>query len=318
MDDKTYEDVLTPLKEKRGFYIFLFLSEFSLEAVGCGNTNGICLGGSIKIPGKGMNYRPLWFWIRSILFPRGNLVASALTLLDWKGPWAEEPEWPSCRSTPRGAPRSPDCGQLSGPGSQYQGWETLSRELQGEGREIVGRLRAVREEKQQPGQVFSSCSRWPRGRERPPSRVGQTEVLRSSSERLRKLLHGVFSADSWLVKTHYSSRFWSQMWASACLGKLKEMVRKASFWGSLHGLASLVCKVKARCYLLSHVRLFATRGLQPARLLCPSNSPGKSSGVGCHSLLQGMFPTQGLSPVSCFARGLFIVWAARPCIHRPI
>ena len=61
MDDKTYEDVLTPLKEKRGFYIFLFLSEFSLEAVGCGNTNGICLGGSIKIPGKGMNYRPLWF-----------------------------------------------------------------------------------------------------------------------------------------------------------------------------------------------------------------------------------------------------------------
>lgn len=91
MDDKTYEDVLTPLKEKRGFYIFLFLSEFSLEGVGCGNTNGICLGGSIKIPGKDMNYRPLWFLIMSILFPRGNLVSSALTLLAWKGPWAEEP-----------------------------------------------------------------------------------------------------------------------------------------------------------------------------------------------------------------------------------
>ena len=27
------------------------------------------------------------------------------------------------------------------------------------------------------------------------------------------------------------------------------------------------------------------------RLLCPWNSPSKNTGVGCHSLLQGMFPT---------------------------
>ena len=35
--------------------------------------------------------------------------------------------------------------------------------------------------------------------------------------------------------------------------------------------------------------------LQPARLLCPWNSPGKNTGVGCHFLLQGIFPTQGLN-----------------------
>ena len=29
-------------------------------------------------------------------------------------------------------------------------------------------------------------------------------------------------------------------------------------------------------------------GLYPARLLCPWNSPGKNTGVGCHSLLQGI------------------------------
>ena len=29
----------------------------------------------------------------------------------------------------------------------------------------------------------------------------------------------------------------------------------------------------------------------PTRLLCPRNSPGKNTGVGCHSLLQGIFPT---------------------------
>ena len=28
-------------------------------------------------------------------------------------------------------------------------------------------------------------------------------------------------------------------------------------------------------------------GLDPARLLCPWNSPGKNTGVGCHFLLQG-------------------------------
>ena len=37
-------------------------------------------------------------------------------------------------------------------------------------------------------------------------------------------------------------------------------------------------------------------GLQPARLLCPRGSPGKTSAVGCHSLFQGVFLTQGLSP----------------------
>ena len=35
-------------------------------------------------------------------------------------------------------------------------------------------------------------------------------------------------------------------------------------------------------------------GLQPARLLCLRNSPGKNTGVGCRALLQVIFPTQGL------------------------
>ena len=34
-------------------------------------------------------------------------------------------------------------------------------------------------------------------------------------------------------------------------------------------------------------------GLWSARLLCPWDSPGKNTGVGCHFLLQGIFPTQG-------------------------
>ena len=37
-------------------------------------------------------------------------------------------------------------------------------------------------------------------------------------------------------------------------------------------------------------------GLQITRLLCPWNFPGNDIGVGCHFLLQGIFPTQGLNP----------------------
>ena len=36
--------------------------------------------------------------------------------------------------------------------------------------------------------------------------------------------------------------------------------------------------------------------LQPARLLCPWNSPGKNTEVGNHSLLQGILTTQGSNP----------------------
>ena len=32
---------------------------------------------------------------------------------------------------------------------------------------------------------------------------------------------------------------------------------------------------------------------QPTRLLCPRDSLGKNTGVGCHALLQGIFSTQG-------------------------
>ena len=36
--------------------------------------------------------------------------------------------------------------------------------------------------------------------------------------------------------------------------------------------------------------------VEPIRPLCSWNSPGQNSGVGSHSLLQGIFPTQGLNP----------------------
>ena len=42
------------------------------------------------------------------------------------------------------------------------------------------------------------------------------------------------------------------------------------------------------------------------------NSPGKNAGVGSHSVLRGIFPTQGSNPVSCTGgRFLTIIWTTR-------
>ena len=47
---------------------------------------------------------------------------------------------------------------------------------------------------------------------------------------------------------------------------------------------------------LSRVQLFVTLRTVAYRLLHPWDFPGKSTGVGCHFLLQGILPTQGLNP----------------------
>ena len=46
---------------------------------------------------------------------------------------------------------------------------------------------------------------------------------------------------------------------------------------------------------LNHIQLLQFHRLQPTRLLCPWDFPGKNTGVGCDFLLQGIFPTQRLN-----------------------
>ena len=47
-----------------------------------------------------------------------------------------------------------------------------------------------------------------------------------------------------------------------------------------------------RAQLLRLSFSFQPHGLQTSGLLCPWGFPGKNTGVGCHALLQGIFPTQ--------------------------
>ena len=50
----------------------------------------------------------------------------------------------------------------------------------------------------------------------------------------------------------------------------------------------------------------------------PGDSPGKNTGVGCHSLLQGVFPTQELNlGLPRFIAGRFLtIWATRETEHK--
>ena len=58
-------------------------------------------------------------------------------------------------------------------------------------------------------------------------------------------------------------------------------------------------KWKVKVKSLSRVRLLQSHGLQPTRLLCPCDFPGKSTGVGCHCLLHLL---SLLLLLSCFSR----------------
>ena len=53
-------------------------------------------------------------------------------------------------------------------------------------------------------------------------------------------------------------------------------------------------RVRVSCSVVSDS--LRPHGLQPTRLLSPWNFPGKITGVGCHFLLQRIFPTQGSNP----------------------
>ena len=77
----------------------------------------------------------------------------------------------------------------------------------------------------------------------------------------------------------------NQMQSTVPAGMLNVIINK-SF--------SITLKSKVKVKMLVVSDSLQPHGLQPSRLLCPWNSPGKNTGVGSHSLLQRIFPTQGL------------------------
>ena len=100
-----------------------------------------------------------------------------------------------------------------------------------------------------------------------------------------------WSLNSWKrLEKLASNRHFSSTWPLG-LWKLQvswlkpgSIAAHSALWACMYAVTSVVS---------DSLRPF---GLWPARLLCPWNSPGKNTGVGCYALLQGIFPTRGLNP----------------------
>ena len=69
---------------------------------------------------------------------------------------------------------------------------------------------------------------------------------------------------------------------------------------------------KLLCLVISIMSNFLwPHGQQPTRLLCAWDPPSKSTGMGCHALLQGIFLTQGLIPCLLHCGWILYCWPTR-------
>ena len=105
----------------------------------------------------------------------------------------------------------------------------------------------------------------------------------------------------------FNSSFW---WLSFLLSKptgVKEVhsegwhLESTSIYSTGDGMNRHPCKKKPVCVVLCLVAQSCLTLCNPMDYSPPGSSvlgdsPGKNTGVGCHSLLQGIFPTQGSNP----------------------
>ena len=103
--------------------------------------------------------------------------------------------------------------------------------------------------------------------------------------------------------------FLGHSWLDApySLRKHTQWLRGSRKQGREENCSHSCCTVAECCAVLSRSLVsdpLRPCGLQPAGLLCPWDSPGKSTGVGFHALLQGIFPTQGSNQGLPHCRGI--------------
>jgi len=123
-----------------------------------------------------------------------------------------------------------------------------------------------------------------------------------------------------------------QLWGCSIVSALSQVKNKPpTGWVGCNLPNSLLIKFSENCFLFyfillkyswficihakslqSHPTLCDPMDcMQPTRLLCPWDTPGKNTGVGCHFLLQGIFLTKGLNPGLLHCRQILYHWATR-------
>ena len=85
---------------------------------------------------------------------------------------------------------------------------------------------------------------------------------------------------------------------SSTLSLIQTRGKGNNFVGVIPGCLQCAClgsnqsRFVCVCVCVCVFNSFATSFAKPARLLCPWDFPNKNSGMVCHFLLQGIFPTQ--------------------------
>ena len=107
------------------------------------------------------------------------------------------------------------------------------------------------------------------------------------------LLKGIFLTQGLnLGLLHCRQILYLQSFQGSPIGCLRAQFKTG--WRQSPGKEARGCwKWRFSCSVMSDS--LGPHGLLPTRLLCPLDSPGKNTGVGSHSLLQGFFLTQGLN-----------------------
>ena len=90
---------------------------------------------------------------------------------------------------------------------------------------------------------------------------------------------------------------WRRKWQPTPVFLPGESQGWEAWWAAVYGVA------QSRTWL---------KWCSSSRLLCPWNSPGKNIGVGSHSLLQGIFATQGSNPGLLYCRQILYCLSQSP------
>ena len=86
----------------------------------------------------------------------------------------------------------------------------------------------------------------------------------------------------------------------------EKQTNKQLFWNNPDCLVKPACCVCSVASVMSDS--FWPYELKVTRLLCPWDSSGKNTGVGCQALLQGIFPTQGSKPCLLYCKWILYRW----------